>query len=90
MQDRNIVSRMIAGEVILVPIHNNVADMDYIFTLNETAARVWELTDGQHSLAEIHQHLLAEFEVDDAEAAQDLITLTQDLLEINAIFEAQA
>jgi hypothetical protein len=89
-QDPNIVSRKIAGEVILVPIHNNVADMDYIFTLNETAARVWELTDGGHSLAEIQQYLVAEFDVDTAQAAQDLIDLTQDLLEINAIVEVQA
>ena len=89
-QDPNIVSRRIAGEMILVPIRNNVADMDYIFTLNETAARVWELTDGKHSLAEIHQSLVTEFEVDAGEAQQDLLDLTENLLEINAIIVVNA
>ena len=88
--DPNIVSRRIAGEMILVPIRNNVADMDYIFTLNETAARVWELTDGKHSLAEIHQNLVTEFEVDTGEAQQDLLDLTENLLEINAIIVVNA
>ena len=44
--DPNIVDRNIAGEVILVPIRNNVGDLESIYTLNETAARIWELLDG--------------------------------------------
>jgi hypothetical protein len=51
--DPNIVARMIGGEMILVPIRKNVGDMENIYTLNETAARIWELVDGQHSLEEI-------------------------------------
>ena len=83
----NIVSRVVAGEVILVPIHNNVADMDFIYTLNITAARVWELTDGEHTLKEIHQSLVKEFQVDGIEIAQDLLELIQNLADISAIIE---
>jgi hypothetical protein len=86
-KDPNIVSRMIAGETILVPIHNNVADMDYIFTLNETAARVWELLDEKNSLEDIHACLINEFEADAAEVSQDLTDLVSDLLDIGAIKE---
>ena len=50
-QDPSIVSREIAGEVILVPIRNNVGDLESIYTLNETAARIWALLDGDHTLA---------------------------------------
>ena len=42
VKDPNIVSRKIAGEVILVPIRKNVGDLESIYTLNEVAARIWE------------------------------------------------
>ena len=52
-RDSNVVYREIAEERILVPIRKQVADMACIYVLNETGARIWELMDGQRSLAEI-------------------------------------
>jgi len=83
--DPNIVSRNIAGEVILVPIRSNLADMNYIFNLNETAARFWELTDGTRSLAQVHQLILAEFNVEAAQLEADLLELVEGLIEANAL-----
>ena len=37
-KDPDMVSREIAGEVILVPIRRNVGDLESVYTLNETAA----------------------------------------------------
>ncbi len=78
--DPNIVSRSIAGETILVPIRRNVGDMESIYTLNETAARIWELIDGRRSLAEIHQQMVSEFDIEPAQAEQDLLELVGELL----------
>ena len=83
--DPNIVTRLIAGELILVPIRNQVADMEFIYTLNETGSRIWELLDGQHSLAEIHQQMVDEYEIDPAQAEQDLQDLVESLLEQDAL-----
>lgn len=70
--DPNIVSRQVAGEMILVPIKNNIGDMESIYTLNPTAARIWELIDGRRTIAEIYQQILLEFEVDPAQAGADM------------------
>lgn len=85
--DPNIVSRLIGDEMILVPIRQNVGDMDNIYTLNETAARIWELMDGKRDLAEIHQQLLQEFEIDAQQAESDLLELVTGLLEQGAILQ---
>ena len=37
------VSRRIADEMLLLPIRQNLGDLESIYTLNEVAARVWEL-----------------------------------------------
>ncbi len=73
----NIVSREIAGEQILVPIRKKTADMGEIFILNETGARIWNLLDGQHTLADIRDALAQEYDV-----AHNVVT--EDVLEIVA------
>ena len=83
--DPAMISRVIAGEMILVPIRKNVGDMESIYTLNETGARVWELLDGQRSLAEVHEEMITEFDVEPLQARQDLLELIQALLEQGAL-----
>ena len=85
LQDPTIVSREIAGEVILVPIRNNVGDLESIYTLNETAARIWALLDGEHTLAAVRNAIVAEFEVEPAAAEADLVPLVEKLISVNAI-----
>ncbi len=84
-QDPAIVSREVAGEVILVPIRDNVGDLESIYTLNATAARIWALLDGEHTLADIRDAIVAEFEVEAAEAEADLLELVEHLEAIEAI-----
>lgn len=84
-KDPSIVSREIAGEVILVPIRQNVGDLESIYTLNETAARIWTLIDGRRSVREIRDKLVEEFEVSEEEMQRDLVELVKQLEAIGAI-----
>ena len=83
--DENIVDRNIAGEVILVPIRNNVGDLESIYTLNETAARIWELLDGVRTLGEVRDAMVGEYEVGAGEAEADLLEVVGQLVEAEAI-----
>jgi hypothetical protein len=83
--DPNIVDREIAGEVILVPIRDNVGDLESIYTLNETAARIWALLDGERTLAEVRDTIVAEFEVEPADAEADLLELVGQLAAADAV-----
>lgn len=87
-KDPSIVFREIAGEMILVPIRQNVGDLESIYTLNETAARVWELLDGQRTLREIRDELVQEFEVEADQAQQDLVELLEQLESVGAVKKA--
>ena len=83
----SIVSRKIGDEFILVPIKQDVGDLESIYTLNETAARIWELIDGKMKVREIKEKILQEFEVTPNEAESDLIEHLQQLEGIRAIIE---
>jgi len=83
----SIVFRKIADEFILVPIRQNVGDLESISTLNEVAARIWELIDGNMKVSEIKDKIIEEFEVTPQQAEKDLIEYLQQLEGIEAIIE---
>ena len=81
----SIVFRKIADEFILVPIKKNVGDLESIYTLNEVAARIWELIDGKIKVKEIKNKIVEEFEVTPEEAEKDITEHLQQLEKIKAI-----
>jgi hypothetical protein len=86
-KSESIVSRRIGDEYILVPIRQDVGDLESIYTLNETGALIWELIDGKSKVSEIKESLLDAFEVEPEEAEKDLIEHLQQLEGIKAIIE---
>ncbi len=87
-KDPDMVFRNIGGEMILVPIRRRTADLESIYTLNETGVRIWELIDGQRTLGEIIEVLVQEFKVTAEEAEADLSEFVAYLEEIQAVRKA--
>jgi hypothetical protein len=83
----DIVFRKIGDECILVPIRQGVGDLESIYTLNETAARIWELLDGTAKGTEIRDKITEEFDVTPEEAEEDLGHHLKELASIKAIIE---
>ena len=83
----SVVSRKIGDEFILVPIRQDVGDLESIYTLNETAARIWELIDGKTRVREIKERIIDEFDVEPIQAEQDLKEHLAQLEGIEAIIE---
>jgi hypothetical protein len=83
----SFVSRRIADEVILVPISRKVGEIDCLYALNEVGACIWDLIDGDRSLQELRDAIVAEFEVSESEAQEDLTVLIDQLQEIGAVQE---
>lgn len=57
-----VVTRTIAGETLLVPIEQGIANCDRIFILNETGAFLWGLLDGRAARGQLIRALEAEFD----------------------------
>jgi hypothetical protein len=87
-QDPSIVARKIAGEFLLVPIRQKAGDVESIYTLDEVAARIWELIDGRRRVRDIKDQVVAEFEVGPAEAEADLVDFLRQLEHVGAVREA--
>lgn len=71
-QSTSIVTRKTGNEYVLVPITNNIADMNSVYTLNETGAFIWEHIDGKRTVEEIITELMNEYEIDKQNAESDV------------------
>jgi hypothetical protein len=69
----SVVTRKTGNEYVLVPVANNIADMDSVYTLNETGAFIWEHIDGKKNVSEIIAALTEEYDIDKDTATKDVI-----------------
>ena len=81
----DIVTRTIEDETILLPLYKSSEGADCIYTLSESAARLWQLIDGKRTLRGIKEVLLDEFSVTEKKLDKELMKLLKDLEEIRAI-----
>ncbi|RLC63229.1 MAG: hypothetical protein DRI01_05605 [Chloroflexi bacterium] len=87
-KNSSMVARRVADEVILVPIRQNVGDLQCIYTLNEVGARIWELLDTEATMADIASALSKEYKVEQVQAEADLVDFLAQLESIGAIAPA--
>ena len=83
--NKNFVFRQIDNETILVPIKDNVGAMNCIYNLNEVGAFIWQNIKCKHSVADLKNMILSEFDVTEFQAEADLNEFMKDLKEIEAI-----
>jgi methyltransferase-like protein len=76
---KSIVTTRTGNEYVLVPIANNIADMNSMYTLNETGAFIWERIDGKKSVEDIINEMMNEYEVDYDTASGDVFSFIDDM-----------
>ena len=68
----SIVAKKTGTEYVLVPIADNIADMNSLFILNETGMFIWELIDGKRDIDGIISEVAKEYDVDISTATSDV------------------
>lgn len=87
-KDSSMVARKVAEELILVPIRQNVGDLQCIYTMNGVGVRIWDLLNGENTPASIVSVLSEEYEVERKHAEADVIGFLEQLESVGAIISA--
>ena len=87
VQNPDFIYRKIVDEIILVPIHQDIADLDSIFSLNNIGAFLWEQLEQPKAKPELTQAILEEYDVDQTTAGQDLDNFIAAMLNFGALQE---
>ena len=75
----SVVTRKTGNEYVLVPVANNIADMNSVYTLNETGAFLWELIDGRKTVSDLIESLMSEYEIDKETADADVMSFIEEM-----------
>ncbi len=70
-KNENFVEKDIGEEKVLVPLSDNVADMNHVFTMNSVGSFIYDQIDGENSLEVIFNKVLVEFDVEKEIANND-------------------
>jgi hypothetical protein len=81
IRNQEVVCRKIDGELIIVPIRNNVGDLNSLYTLNPVGSALWDFMLEGHTVPEMVQLICDEFEVTKTQAQEDIETFLGSLLE---------
>lgn len=73
------VVRAVGNELILVPLTGNVAQMNELFTMNETGKFIWENIDEKTTIEELENLMTDAFNIDSETAKKDIIIFLKKL-----------
>lgn len=71
-RSRDVVSRTIAGEFLLVPIRGKLVDLQKIYAMNAVGEFIWQSLDERRDITEISCALSERFEVTTEQAEADI------------------
>ncbi len=79
-QAENVVARQIAGQFLLIPLHQTGVDVQKVYLLNETSAAVWAHLSQPRPLDELVALLSQEYEGPGDAITADVAELLDDLV----------
>jgi len=85
-QQDGFVEQTVAGETILVPLVNSVAQMNEVITLNELGTFIYHLLAEQKTFSDLIEDILKSYDVNKTEAINDLNNFLSSALEKKIIF----
>ncbi|HEY2120562.1 MAG TPA: PqqD family protein [Candidatus Acidoferrum sp.] len=81
IRNREVVSRQIEGELVIVPIRRGVGDLNSLYTLNSVGSILWEFMTEGHTVQEMVNRICDEFEVTSMQAQADIQEFLGSMLE---------
>jgi hypothetical protein len=79
------IFRRVVDELLLVPVHQDVADTDCMYTLNAVGAFIWQQLEGPATLAELQSAVGDTYDADPEVLAADLREFVQGLESAGAV-----
>jgi hypothetical protein len=72
VRSNSVVSRVIAGETLIVPVRGGVGDLASIYSLNPVASSIWNAIAQPSSPQEIVDRIQQEFAAERQQVEQDV------------------
>ena len=72
VRTQSVVSRVVGGETLIVPIRGCVGDLASIYSFNGTGTLIWQMLEMPKKVSELVAAVVQRYEVDRERAEQDV------------------
>ena len=80
VRSQSVVSRLLGGETLIVPVRGKVGDLASIYSFNQVGSLIWKLLDIPKDLTELAAAVEHEYEVESERARKDVERFLNDML----------
>jgi len=84
-RSRSVVSRVVAGETLIVPVRGKVGDLASIYSFNGAGSLIWKLLDTPRSQHDLIDAVEREYEVEKEQAQKDVTQFLNDMLSVGLL-----
>ena len=85
----DFIFRKVVEEMILVPIVQDVARMDFVFALDDVGATIWQQLETPQTRESLTRAILSEYDAEPEVIEADLEKFLREMLEIGAVNEVE-
>src|ERR1700693_4867618 len=86
---RSVVSRVVGGETLIVPVRGKVGDLASIYSIKGTGSLIWQLLDVPRALPELVGAVEREYGVGQEQAQRDVTQFLDDMLSVGLVQTCQ-
>jgi len=86
----SVVSRVIAGETLIVPVRKGVGDLASIYSLNEVGSSVWQALASRCTKHEIVDALAREFDAECSHIEHDVDSFLAEMCAAGLVLVSEA
>jgi len=86
----SVVSRVIAGETLIVPVRKGVGDLASIYSLNEVGSTIWNVLSQPRTTGDIVASVEQEFEADGQRIAHDVGSFLTEMVSTGLVSDTGA
>ena len=86
----SVVSRVIAGETLIVPIRKGRGDLASIYSLNEVASSVWQAISLRRSESEIVGLIAEQFDGERSQIECDVESFLREMCSVGLVLSSEA
>ncbi|PYX28970.1 MAG: hypothetical protein DMG77_13890 [Acidobacteria bacterium] len=81
-RSQSVVSRIVAGETLIVPIRGRVGDLASIYSFNGTGSLIWQMLESPRTVVELVEAVAQEFDVERARAEKDVKRFVREMIAV--------
>jgi hypothetical protein len=80
-----VVARVVAGETLIIPVHDRVGDLASFYSLNSTGSLIWRLLGSPRTVTQLAMAFAQEYEVEPEMARRDVADFLDEMMALGLV-----